>query len=95
MKRNIILQPSMMKGPLKIASRRWSMALVAAALCSVVMTAQQKIYWGDEVPAGWRGQWPADLQTIPERTAFTRTMSSMQLHECIAALKGKSERCTS
>ena len=76
---------------LKIASRRWSLALAAAALCSVVMTAQQKIYWGNEVPSGWRGQWPAELQTIPERTSFTRTMTSEQLLEYIAALKSKSE----
>jgi hypothetical protein len=67
------------------------MPLAAAALCSVVMTAQQKIYWGDEVPSGWRGQWPAELQTIPERTSFTRTMTSEQLLEYVAVLKGKSE----
>jgi hypothetical protein len=55
------------------------------------MTAQQKIYWGDEVPAGWAGTWPQDLQTVAERTQYTRTMSMIQLHEWIAALKLKSE----
>ena len=55
-------------------------------------TAQtRKIYWGDEVPAGWTGKWPADLLTVPERTGWTRTMSTLQLHEWIAALKLKTE----
>ncbi len=45
------------------------------------------IYWGDEVPAGWTGTWPDALRTVPERTGWTRTMSTLQLHEWIAALK--------
>jgi Zinc carboxypeptidase len=51
-----------------------------------------KIYWGDEVPKSWNGTWPADLQTVPEKTGFTRTMSTLQLEEYIAALKLKSEQ---
>ena len=53
--------------------------------------AQQKIYWGDDVPAGWMGKWPAELQTVPERTAFTRTMTSLQNIEFITALRSKTE----
>jgi hypothetical protein len=53
--------------------------------------AAQHIYWGDEVPAGWHGQWPPDLQTVAERSAFTRTITSEQLLEFITALKAKSE----
>jgi hypothetical protein len=49
------------------------------------------IYWGDEVPAGWNGEWPAELRTVPERTDFTRTMSTLQLHEYIVQLKLASE----
>jgi hypothetical protein len=49
------------------------------------------IYWGDEVPAGWNGEWPAELRTVPERTDFTRTMSTLQLHEYIVQLKLTSE----
>lgn len=45
------------------------------------------ILWGDDVPAGWTGTWPPDLRTVPERTNWTRTMSTVQLHEWIAALK--------
>src|SRR5580698_58668 len=64
------------------------------ALMSVLPIQAQnspKIYWGDEVPKSWNGQWPEDLRTIPERTDFTRTMTTAQLHEYIAALKLKSE----
>lgn len=51
----------------------------------------RRILWGDEVPTGWSGQWPADLLTVPERTHWTRTMSTLQLHEWIAAVKLKTE----
>jgi len=67
-------------------------ALAAAAVLSLVLASQQKIYWGDDVPAGWAGKWPQELQTIPERTGFTRTVTSLQLHEYIVALKAKSDR---
>jgi len=66
-------------------------ALTAVALFSGVVAAQQKIYWADEVPAGWHGQWSAEVQTVAERSGFTRTVSSIQLLEFISALKGKSE----
>jgi len=66
-------------------------AAVAAVCLATVLTpaAEQKIYWGDEVPSGWSGTWPAELQTVPERTKFTRTVSSTELLEYIAALKTK------
>jgi Zinc carboxypeptidase len=51
-----------------------------------------KIYWGDEVPKSWNGTWPEDLRTVAEKSGFTRTMSTLQLHEYIAALKLKSEQ---
>jgi zinc carboxypeptidase len=65
--------------------------VTVAAIIAITGNAQQTIYWGDDVPAGWRGQWPDDLQTIAERTTFTRTTSSTQLIEFVAALKGTSE----
>src|SRR5262245_5850449 len=61
-------------------------ALAAVAVFSVVVAAQQ-IYWGDEVPGGWHGEWPAEVQTVAERSGFTRTVSSTQLLEFISALK--------
>jgi hypothetical protein len=61
-----------------------------AALAAQAAQAQQ-IYWGDAVPAGWRGDWPAELRTVAERTGFTRTTSTLQLHEFINTLKWRSE----
>lgn len=66
-------------------------SILACAIVSSAVTAQQRIYWGDEVPHGWNGSWPAELQTVPERTGYTRTMSSLQLLEYITVLKAKSE----
>ena len=73
--------------------RRVATAVVIVALAMTDSpTAQPRtIYWGDDVPAGWNGTWPADLLTIPERTTWTRTVSTLQLHEWIAALKLKTE----
>ena len=70
--------------------RRNAAVLTALAIFSGVLAAQQ-IYWGDEVPAGWHGQWPVEVQTVAERSAFTRTVSSIQLLEFVSALKSKSE----
>jgi hypothetical protein len=68
--------------------------LVIVAALAVGAGAQQKpqkIYWADEVPAGWNGKWPARLMTVPEKTNFTRTTSVPQLHEFIDVLKWSSE----
>lgn len=72
--------------------RRTIGALVVGTAVSVGLAAQQKIYWGDEVPSGWNGAWPAELRTVPERTGFTRTISSLDLLEFTAALKAKTDR---
>ncbi len=61
-----------------------------ALLCSAA-TAQQHMYWGDEVPEGWNGDWPAELLTVPEQTEFARTMEVEDLHEFIDAVKWRSE----
>src|SRR5688572_7460879 len=71
-------------------ANRCLVALFATALTFNSVNAQ-KIYWGDEVPAGWQGTWPQELQTVAERSAFTRTMSTLQLHEWINTLKWKTE----
>jgi hypothetical protein len=54
--------------------------------------AAQKIYWGDSVPAGWNGKWPAKYLTVPERTNFTRTASSTDVLEFIDALRWSSDK---
>lgn len=67
---------------------------LSAFLLTLPMTTAdaQHIYWGDSVPKAWNGQWPSELQTVAERSHFTRTMSTLQLHEYIDALKWKSDR---
>lgn len=76
---------------MKLLSRVLIALALTATLAGIVIAQQQKIYWGDEVPAGWTGKWSPDLLTVPERTNYTRTMDTLQLHEWIAALKLKSE----
>jgi hypothetical protein len=71
--------------------RRTFAVIALASSVTVTMAQTPKIYWGDDVPAGWTGRPDADLLTVPERTKFTRTTSTLQLHEWIAALKHKSE----
>ncbi len=60
---------------------------IAAIATNAATAHAQRIYWGDSVPSGWKGTWPASLQTVAERSGFTRTVSTLQLHEYISALK--------
>src|SRR5690349_5846570 len=83
--------------------RRFAVAALCVAALGVSALAQQntqkpqlqkpqaKIYWGDEVPLGWTGKWPVELQTVAERSKYTRTMTSEQNLEFITALRGKTE----
>ena len=68
--------------------------LIAAAVVSVsAASAQpQKIDWGDSVPKGWNGSWPAKFLTVPERTKFERTASSTEVLEFIDVLKWNSDK---
>ena len=75
---------------MRIRSRLATAAICALIAAMVALDAQQKIYWADEVPAGWNGTWPAELLTVPERTAYTRTTTSLQNLEFITALRGRS-----
>jgi hypothetical protein len=67
---------------------------IAAFLALLVprVTAAQKIYWGDSVPQGWNGKWPAKYLTMPERTNFERTASSTQVLEFIDAMRWASDK---
>ena len=58
------------------------------------VSAAQKIYWGDSVPAGWNGKWPAKYLTVPEKTNFARTASSTDVLEFIDALRWSSDKMT-
>ena len=71
---------------------RWGLTMVLCAATWVLEpVAQQKIYWGDEVPAGWTGTWPDELLTVAERTKYTRTMTSTQNLDFITALRQRTE----
>jgi hypothetical protein len=78
---------------LTMSGRRVFTLVLLAALTMTDSSAAQtrRIYWGDEVPSGWNGKWSSDLLTVPERTNWTRTVSTLQLHEWIAALKLRTE----
>ena len=71
--------------------KRFVLPLAVLAL-TLSLQGQQRIYWGDEVPKGWTGTWPVELQTVAERSGYTRTMSSLQNIEFITALRGRSEQ---
>jgi len=49
------------------------------------------IFWGSSVPEGWCGDWPVDLQTVPEKTEFTRTASHLEVLEYVSKLVWRSE----
>ena len=75
--------------------RRFSIAsavLLIATATIVPPLAAQRVFWGDSVPRGWTGEWPAELRTVAENSRFTRTISTLQLHEYINTLKWKSDR---
>ncbi|MBM3311769.1 MAG: hypothetical protein FJY80_09695, partial [Candidatus Aminicenantes bacterium] len=50
-----------------------------------------KIYWGDSVPKGWNGSWPAKFLTVAEKTGYERTASSTEVLEFINSLRWSSE----
>jgi len=56
------------------------------------IAAAQKIYWGDSVPKGWNGSWPAKFLTVPEKTKYERTSSSIEILEFIDILKWSSDK---
>ena len=67
---------------------------IAALLALLVprAPAAQNIYWGDSVPQGWNGKWPAKYLTVPEKTNFVRTASSTDVLEFIDALRWSSDK---
>jgi hypothetical protein len=65
--------------------------ILVAALAVGVNAQQRKMYWGNEVPPGWNGKWPAGFLTVPEKTNYARTTNTIELHEFITTLKWNSE----
>jgi hypothetical protein len=66
--------------------------LAAGALPVFAAQAAPKIYWGDSVPQGWNGSWPAKFLTVPEKTNFERTASSEQVLEFLDVLRWSSDK---
>jgi len=77
--------------PLRYAARFSILLLATPLLPSPADGQESRIYWGDEVPAGWNGSWPQELLTVPERTDYERTTSSLQLLEFIDGLRWRTE----
>lgn len=66
---------------------------LAVLVCGLLASAAaQKIYWGDSVPKGWNGSWPAKFLTVPEKTKYERTASSTEILEFIDMLKWSSDK---
>ena len=68
-----------------------AVTLLLVSVASLTGSAQ-KIYWGDSVPPGWNGKWPAKLLTVPEKTNFERTASNIDVLEFIDALRWSSDK---
>ncbi|MHB8095646.1 MAG: M14 family metallopeptidase [Candidatus Aminicenantales bacterium] len=66
------------------------LAIVAAAASAA--GADRKIYWGDSFPEGWNGQWPAKLLTVPEKTNWERTATSLDVLEFVDVLRWSSDK---
>jgi hypothetical protein len=73
-------------------SRRAFSLSVLLVLAVSAASAGRKIYWGDSVPAGWNGKWPAKYHTIPEKTGFARTATSTDVLEFIDLLRWSSDK---
>ncbi|MFC1729936.1 M14 family metallopeptidase [candidate division KSB1 bacterium] len=66
--------------------------LLVTVIAAPYFTAHaQTIYWGGDVPEGWNGNWPDKFRTVPEKTDFNRTTSSLEVHEFFSTLKWNSE----
>ena len=75
--------------------KRFTHIIALAALLAFLaprVPAAQKIYWGDSVPQGWNGKWPAKYLTVPERTNFERTASSTEVLEFIDVMRWASDK---
>jgi Zinc carboxypeptidase len=81
-----------MKPSLRLAVALALLAVLGPALAAG--PADQRIYWGDSVPKGWNGEWPAKFRTIAERSAYTRTASSTEVLEFLDTLRWSSGKMT-
>ena len=68
---------------------KWGLGILL--ICFIQTAWAQHIYWGNEVPEHWNGQWDAVYQTIPEKTDYTKTSNSTDVLEFINTLRWHSE----
>lgn len=66
--------------------------ILSLASFALASDGDQEIYWGDSVPEGWNGKWPAEFLTVPEKTDFERTCSSTEVLEYINTLRWRSDK---
>lgn len=73
---------------------KYSALVTASVLCLslvCISNAQEKIYWGNDVPEGWNGSWPEKLLTPTEKSDYTKTASNYEILEFTSLLKMNSE----
>lgn len=72
--------------------RKTSIFVLAFLVCGLLTVATaQEIYWGNSVPKGWNGTWPEKYLTVPEKTKFVETTSSLDVLKYIDVLRWNSE----
>jgi len=64
--------------------------VVLLGLVSIAL-AKQDIYWGNQVPENWNGDWSEKFRTSCEKAGFTYTANNQDILEYLAMLKWNSE----
>ncbi len=57
---------------------------------AITCSAQQKIYWGSDVPPNWNGAWPEKLLVPAEKSNFSRTATNQDILDYFVTLKWQS-----
>ncbi|SNZ00450.1 M14 family metallopeptidase [Flagellimonas pacifica] len=60
-------------------------------LCALSLSAQDKTYWGNEVPENWNGKWPKELMTKTELSSFAHTANYNDILEYFSQIVWESE----
>ena len=70
---------------------KFKITTLAIFFSSIFIFAQDDIYWGNDVPENWNGNWPDDLKTASEKTNFSHTANHQDVLDFFAMLKWNSE----
>jgi len=68
-----------------------SITIAFVLLNTFNLMAQKKIYWGNDVPTNWNGEWPEELRTACEKENFTYTAKWEDILDYFSMLMWKSE----